>query len=261
VFIEGGAHREQATVTLMGIDYVGVVDHEAAQLAAVARQGPLDAPVPACPGWDLGRLVGHLGRVHRWATLAVTTGSEPDQSTLERPPRGPEVVEWYEAGIAPLVSALRGASPPGRWNFMSAPDPDATFWRRRQAIETSIHRWDGEDAVGGASDASPLQASLASDGIDEHLFRWSPWNLAGKDGIDIGGSVHLHCTDVDGEWTFQTDDGLLRVDRGHAKGDAALRGPASSLLLVLWRRVRPGEGGSEVLGDAAVLDRWLALGA
>ena len=245
----------------MGIDYVGLVDHEASQLAAVARQGPLDWAVPACPGWDVARLVGHLGRVHRWATEAVTTGAEPDQSGLERPPRGPEVVEWYEAGIKPLVDALRAApTAPGGWNFMGASDPDGTFWARRQAIETSIHRWDGEDAVGGEDDAPPINATLASDGIDERLMVWSPWSLAGKDGIDIGGSVHVHCTDVEGEWTFKTDDGVLVVDRGHAKGDAALRGPASSLLLVLWRRLQPGEQSTEVLGDGAVLDRWLALG-
>jgi uncharacterized protein (TIGR03083 family) len=246
----------------MVIDYPGIVGHEAAQLTAVARQGPLDSPVPSCPGWDLGRLTGHLGRVHRWATEAVTTGAEPDQSGLERPPKGPEVVPWFEAGFGPLVDALRAPrTGPGGWNFMGAPDPDGTFWARRQAIETSIHRWDGEDAVGGAADAAPLDAALASDGIDEHLFLWAPWSLSGKDGIDIGGSVHLHCTDVDGEWTFKTDDGVLLVDRGHAKGDAALRAPASSLLLVLWRRLRPGEGGTEVIGDGAVLDRWLALGA
>jgi len=244
----------------MGIDYAGVVEHEAAQLAAVVRQGPLDSPVPSCPGWDLARLAGHLGRVHRWATRAVVSGAEPDQSTLERPPRGPEVVEWYEAGFGPLVAALRARSGPGGWNFMGKPDPDGTFWGRRQAIETSIHRWDGEDAVGGAADAAPLGAALASDGIDERLMVWAPWSLSRKDGIDIGGSVHVHCTDVDGEWTFKTDDGVFAVDRGHTKGDAALRGPASSLLLVLWQRLRPGEGSTEVLGDGAVLDRWLALG-
>jgi hypothetical protein len=32
------------------------------------------------------------------------------------------------------------------------------------------------------------------------------------------------------------------------------------VLLVLYRRLRPGEGSTEVLGDADVLDRWLALG-
>jgi uncharacterized protein (TIGR03083 family) len=245
----------------MGIDYAKIVGHEAARLAAVAVQGPLDAPVPGCPGWDVARLAGHVGRVHRWATVAIATGAEPDQAALERPPRGEEAVGWYQAGISPLVDALR-ATPAGagRWNFLGVPDPDGAFWPRRQAIETSIHRWDAEDAIGGAADAAPIDAALASEGVDELLFLWAPSRLVDKDGIDIGGSVHIHCSDVAGEWTLKTDDGVLLVDRGHAKGDVALRGPASAVLLVLWRRLEPGEGGTEVLGDADVLDRWLALG-
>jgi MDMPI C-terminal domain len=81
-----------------------------------------------------------------------------------------------------------------------------------------------------------------------------------RDGIDIGGSIHLHATDADGEWTLRTDDGLLKVARGHAKGDVAVRGPASSLLLLLWRRVGATDYGLERFGADAVLDRWLRLG-
>jgi hypothetical protein len=58
-----------------------------------------------------------------------------------------------------------------------------------------------------------------------------------------------------------TDGGTYRVEAEHGKGNVAARGPASSLLLLLYRRLAPGEGNTEVFGDAAVLDRWLALGA
>ena len=54
----------------------------------------------------------------------------------------------------------------------------------------------------------------------------------------VGGSVHLHSTDGDGEWTLRAgDDGAIVVTRDHAKADAALRGEANDLLLVLWRRL------------------------
>jgi uncharacterized protein (TIGR03083 family) len=244
----------------MAIDHRRIVEHEAARLVAVARQGPLDAEVPGCPGWDVARLTGHVGRVHRWATAAVESGTEPDGSTLERPPKGDEVVDWEAAAIDPLLKALGNAPSPGKWNFVGTADPDGMFWSRRMAVETSIHRWDAENAIGGASDASPIAAALAAEGIEEELTLLAPRNLGDRDGIDIGGSVHIHCTDTDGEWTLRTDDGVVRVDRGHEKGSAALRGPASSVLLVLYRRLRPGEGGTEVLGEAGVLDRWLALG-
>ncbi|HEY5164497.1 MAG TPA: hypothetical protein VIJ44_00965 [Acidimicrobiia bacterium] len=41
----------------------------------------------------------------------------------------------------------------------------------------------------------------------------------------------------------------------HAKGDVAIRGPASDLLLVMMRRRSPDD--VEVLGDRAVLDGFL----
>ena len=72
----------------------------------------------------------------------------------------------------------------------------------------------------------------------------------------LGGSVHLHATDTDGEWLVIEAGDRLAFTRGHAKADAAARGTASDLLLLLWRRRGPGD--VEVHGDAAVLDRLLA---
>jgi uncharacterized protein (TIGR03083 family) len=164
----------------MAIDHERIIGHEAAQLIAVARQGPLDAPVPGCPGWDVARLAGHVGRVHRWATASILGGAEPDGTTLERPPKGDAVVDWAEAAIAPLLGALKAAPAPGAWNFVGADDADGSFWPRRMAVETSIHRWDTEDAVGGASETSPLDAMLAAEGIEEEFTLMSPRLLAGR---------------------------------------------------------------------------------
>ena len=50
----------------------------------------------------------------------------------------------------------------------------------------------------------------------------------------------------------------VQVDRGHGRGDVALRGPAARLLLVLLRRVPPDDPQVQVVGDAALLTRWLA---
>jgi predicted lipid carrier protein YhbT len=70
------------------------------------------------------------------------------------------------------------------------------------------------------------------------------------------GTVHLHCTDVDGEWLFTRRDGEITVTAEHAKGDVAARGRASDLLLFLWGRVPATE--LEVFGDAALLERFSA---
>ena len=49
----------------------------------------------------------------------------------------------------------------------------------------------------------------------------------------------------------------LVVTREHAKGDVALRAPASQLMLFLYGRA--GTDGAEVFGDAGILDRWQEL--
>jgi uncharacterized protein (TIGR03083 family) len=241
----------------MGIDFLGHLRDDCNAITAAARQGPLDASVAGCPGWALGRLVGHVGWVHRWAAVAARTGAEPDRSAIEAPPRGPEVIEWYDQATTPLLEALAVPTPPGRWNFLGDPDPSGTFWVRRQAVETAIHRWDAQAAVNGPDAADPVATDLAVSGIDEALDLWGPRRIA-EHVAELPGSVHLHCTDTDGEWTLSVDGGAFAVDRGHAKGDAALRGPASTLLLAIWRRVGPGDAGSEAFGDRAVLDAWLA---
>ena len=240
----------------MAIDYEASLRADATEIAAVARSTPLDAPVPSCPGWDLGTLVAHVGRVHRWAAEAMTGGGEPPARFPKAPPDLDGLADWYEES-AGIVAGAIATTPPAApaWNFANQP-AEAAFWPRRQAIETTVHRWDAQAAAGTPA---PIDAELAVDGIDELLVVMVPVALGGKDGIDIGGSLHVHCTDGEGEWTLHTDDGVYRVERGHAKGDAALRGPASQLLLALWGRVPLDAEGLELFGDTAVIDRWREL--
>ncbi len=59
---------------------------------------------------------------------------------------------------------------------------------------------------------------------------------------------------------MRVTDGDYVFTREHAKGDAALRGPALGLLLRLWGRPFPPADALEVVGDAAVAEAWLAIG-
>jgi uncharacterized protein (TIGR03083 family) len=242
----------------MGIDYAEHLRSDVASMVAAARRGPLDAPVESCPGWDLAALVAHMARVHRWAAAALTTGGAPDGSTLPRPPTDREALPGFlETAAAELLDAMDHADPGAPcWNFAGAEPAIAGWWFRRMAAETAVHRWDAQ-AVGGRPE--PIDRALASDAVDELLSELAPYRVRDRPEVLLRGSVHLHCTDVEGEWTCRTDDTGLVVDRGHAKGDAALRGPASAILLILWRRFAPGDGGTEVFGDRAVLDELLEL--
>jgi hypothetical protein len=76
-----------------------------------------------------------------------------------------------------------------------------------------------------------------------------------------GGTIHLHATDDGlegtGEWLIELSPDGIRSERGHAKGDVALRGRAEDLLLWAWNRV-PVDDRFEVFGDPLPLDTWRA---
>jgi uncharacterized protein (TIGR03083 family) len=156
-------------------------------------------------------------------------------------------------GLARVAAALDRPAGDPAWTW--APDGTVGFWQRRQAHETAIHRVDAELAAGPPT---PVPAALAADGIDEWLAL-----LAFRPGAEPpsgdGETLHLHCTDEAGEWLVTLTEAGPAIERRHAKGDVAVRGPASDLLLVLLRRFEPER--VEVLGTRSVLDAFLAHAA
>lgn len=252
-----GWSTRAATVQAMLSDQIRQLRSDTAALIAAARQGPLDAPITACPGWTLARLCGHVGTVHRWVIAAMTARTEPDTSTLERMGDTPPG-DYLAASLEPLAEALASREAGDKvWNWSAGPQV-AGFWQRRVVHETLVHRWDAETAIG----IDPLiPADWALDGIQEVFDVFGPTRLAGRTGWDVGGSIHLHTTDVSGEWMIRTEGDTLSVAYGHAKGDVAVRGTAADLLLMLWRRAPLDDAGRfEVFGDRSVMDRWLAVG-
>lgn len=225
------------------------------RLAAAVRTGPLTAPVAACPNWDLQAMTEHMGYIFRWAAQCATDGASPDDLEPLRAPDGVDLPTWLTDGAVEVAHVLRALDPAATvWNPFPAPQ-DANTWARRMAIETLVHRWDGERAVGTPSMIDPV---LASDGIDETFQNFVPrWPK--KKGLDASsGSLHVHCTDTPGEWLVWIDDAGYQLVRAHQKGDAALRGPAAAILLAMWGRDADRSELSPV-GDEAVLGAWLNL--
>ncbi|MFN6120106.1 MAG: maleylpyruvate isomerase family mycothiol-dependent enzyme [Actinomycetes bacterium] len=223
--------------------------------ADVGADADLGAPVPSCPGWTVADLVYHLGEVHHfWRTIVAE--QRDGWEGYERPdrPTDGELIRWYRDGLAALRETLAAADP-AQPNWTWSTDRTAGFVIRRMAHEAAIHRWDAEQAAGRDTGVEP---HLASDGIDEFLMWFADEPKEGQPAP--GGSVHLHCGDVPGEWTVRMNaEGTYDIERAHAKGDCAIRGSASDILLALWRR-RPAST-VDVVGDADVAARFLAYPA
>ncbi len=232
---------------------------DAERFALVLESGPLDAPVAACPGWDVSRLAEHLGQIHRWANFCATHGRRPDQVEADalESYTAPRAADWMREGAALLAQTLRGLDPDGPTWHPFPVDQVNRFWPRRQAHETAVHRWDAERAVGLPASIDPV---LASDGVDEYLEVVIP-RLATRESVSLPtGSLHLHTVDVPGEWLIWSDETGYQMVRAHQKGDAALRGPAEAILLTLWGRTPTDADLLSPVGDESVLQAWLTIG-
>jgi uncharacterized protein (TIGR03083 family) len=238
-------------------------------LAGLVDGADLTRQVPTCPDWTLRQLATHVGRAHRWAALIASTRSAemipfrqvPDGRIPDDPA---QQAPWLRAGAALLIGAVREADGDPVWAFNEL--RPASFWARRMAHETAVHRADAEITAGREVRIAP---DVAADGIDEWLgFLSGVGGLVSPAGdprlaaLTGGAVLHVHATDEGlgeaGEWLVRRQGSDVSVEHGHGKGDVALRGPAGRLWLVLVRRLPPDDPEVEILGDRALLDAWLA---
>jgi uncharacterized protein (TIGR03083 family) len=241
--------------------YLDVVASESARLVPALEAGRGRA-IPWSDDWTVQACVQHVGVVHRvvgrviegrptttfavWRELAIPDASDP------------ALGQWVAASTATLLDQL-GSVPPEEPCWSWWPDGGtAGFWGRRMAHETLVHTWDAELGAGVAR--TPLDPVLAADGVDEYLEVFVGRTRAQASAPGAGETIHVHCTDTEGEWlvTFP-DAGVSEFRREHTKGDVAFRGPAEGLLLFLWGRVDASDAGVEVMGDDGVRGRWREL--
>jgi uncharacterized protein (TIGR03083 family) len=238
--------------------YLEHVRADGRALVAAAAQAPR-APVPSCPEWDMTGLVGHTSAVHHWVANIVRTAAQerPDRRFIKEIPTDPEdVLAWYDEGLGDLVEVLAQADPSELvWNWFDDKPAETRFWHRRMAQETVVHRWDAQSAAG---DPQSIDPALAVDGIDEWLNILAH-DTPGERGDPLSGSLHLHATDLEGEWLVELTADHVEYREGHAKADAAIRGSASDLYLWTLNRLPADSPGLEVFGDPTLVDRWRHL--
>jgi uncharacterized protein (TIGR03083 family) len=250
--------------------YVAEIEASTAGLAEILAENDQSLPIPTCPEWTLRQLVTHVGRAHRWAAEITRTRSDAfipfrDVPDGKLPDDRAEQCTWLLTGATRIVDAVREAGNDLVWSF-TGPTP-AGFWIRRMAHETLVHRADAQLAA-GAEPEPVIEAEIAADAIDEWLML-----LTGRLGntdertkaLPAAAGLHVHATDDGlggrGEWMIRHGAGGLTVEPGHGKGDAALTGPAASLLLVLMRRRPVSDRAVTVHGNSAIVAGWLASSA
>lgn len=239
------------------MDHIADLDRAGTAFLDAARAAGLRAPVADCPGWDVARLVDHTGKVLERTTIVVSERLDtfPDKERLVRYPDDESAFDRFGSALEQVVTTLGGVDPTTPlWNF-TGDQLTASFWQRRMANEVAVHCVDAERA---AAAERPVAADRAVDGIDELLTVMLPFRATFAES-DLSGSIHVHCTDTEGEWLTVFADGRPATTREHAKGDLAVRGPASALFLWSWNRAEPGDAGIETFGDPALLEAWKAF--
>lgn len=234
--------------------YLAALRADADLMSAAIRNGESTTPVAACPGWDLTQLLEHTGWVHRWATAAIVNAKAPGPETNFGPSDDDNLAVWIVDGATALIGALSASRPDAPTWHPFPLEQQVWVWARRQALETAMHRWDAQTAVGIEA---TLDAELSSEGIGEYLEMGLPRALRRAKVDPPTASLHIHCTDVDGEWLVWGENGEYRMLPVHDKGDAAIRGAAADIWLLLMGRL--GRSELDIVGDASAAATWLDL--
>lgn len=253
-------------------EYLAGVAAEIARLAEVTEGKEMAAMVPACPEWDLGKLVRHTGMVHRWAAQILRTrATEPvpfKEVPMGLPPDRSDLPAWLDAGAEPLLAEL--AADPGIrvWSWAGTGPPGGTvgWWARRMLHETTMHRADADLTLGLDPD---IAGDVAADGIEELLDNVAAVPAKRAPVADLGragDSLHLHATDGpgdgSGEWTITLIEDGFTWAVGHAKATVAVRGAVADLELLLHnRRNLLDTERYETFGDTGLAERWLVATA
>ncbi len=232
-------------MTEVTFDRMGLTRRAGARIAEIARQDP-DRPVPRYAGKTVKDLLVHTGVIHRRTARVVSEGLTEGPESEKPPAEG--LVTWFEEGLNEMLRALDEADPDMPcWGY--GPDPDVAFWRRRMALETDVHRWDAESAVGVAT---PFPPEVAGDGIDEVRVMWLP-SVKPDDPGEPGPIAQFDPSDLEAIWTLTATDSGYELVQGAHDAQAHVIGPASDIYLAILGRLH---NPLREEGNIGALARW-----
>lgn len=230
-----------------GERYLAHLADDAALLLACGRRD-LDAPVPSCPGWTMTDLLWHVAIVYRHKVECMRRGASPTPWPPSRTDEHP--VDVLQRDYDDLVAELRTRGPDAPSYTWHAPDQTVGFWYRRMTHETAIHRVDAQLALGAAT---PVDAVLAADGVDEMLDVMLSGDYSDLPVPGLDSAVRLHAGGR--EWLVHNESTWLTVARDpptDLAADAVLSVDPSTMDLWLWGRAPQSD--LNVEGDVAAVD-------
>jgi uncharacterized protein (TIGR03083 family) len=231
-------------------------------LVAGVEGADLRAAVPSCPDWTLGMLLRHIGGGHRWAEEIVrtrATGFLPDDQLrkLDGDDSAPIPAEWFVDGAVRFAETLREAGPDTKvWTPLDL-EGTTSFWARRFAYETLVHR---TDATLAAGTEFAVDKDVAVGAIDEWMeldalpkhFEYHPEK---RDLLGPGRTLAFEAADA--AWFVDLTGDVITSRRAKEKAAVTVRASLTDLLLVLYRRRSVDGGGVKITGDRELLDFWL----
>ncbi len=242
-------------------EYCRTLRAELDRFVSLLADADLATAVPTCPGWDLARLVGHVGSTHRWVAAMVSAGSLdplPFPPFRDAIPGDPTTrVAWLAEGAEELLATF-AAVPADRPAWALGPDHHARFWPRRMLHEATVHHADASLALGKPPGIAP---KVAADGIGEFLTNLPHiTRVPGAAAVDRPGrTIAFMATDTGMVWRTELGVSGLSWSRADtaAGADAVVSAPVAGLYLFVYGR----DPVVTITGDGDLLARWTAATA
>jgi hypothetical protein len=186
--------------------------------------------------------------VHGWVVQALDADPAGDRPEAPRPPEDWDaLLDHWDGQLDTMLGRFRERGPDGpAWTLFS--DGTASWWARRQAHETAIHRLDAEHAAyGDAVEHLVFTPDFAADGVDEALtimIRRKP--------AEATGTVLFHAADAGRAWlvTATAGEPPSTGPATELATDASVVGTADAVYRAVWKRPSTAVVG----GDRTVVD-------
>ncbi len=254
-------------------------DHTA-RLAAAARAAGPDAPVPTASGWTAADVVEHLGQTQHWvAEILERRITDPTQLPTEMATMPADPQSWPdwlgESSARAAAAASDAALEAAVFNAAGDERTGGQFWLHSLLNEAVIHGFDAAAAAAGSAGAAAATYAIDSDVATELVTNQlamltSPtWAAQRSDSANAlrghGETLHWHATDESildpsGDWFIDRQPDGASWQHRNEPADVTINGPASSLLLILTRRLPLTDGPARdvtIEGDVDLVRHWV----